>query len=154
MTRPSMTLPRRQKTSPRTPAWKRHGEGLFPAALEVLGELEILGADWPELLEAGKSAQGLDLEENAAALERICTYFLFRWFCKAVSDGDLLSKVQLSLLGTLTAARLGAVCGLGEALRLFSREIEHSEENLDALQEAFCFDERLAPQRFCAACQV
>ena len=142
------------KDLPADPGVEASGESLFPAVLEVLGELEILGADWPELLEAGKSAQGLDLEENAAALERICAYFLFRWFCKAVSDGDLLSKVQLSLLGTLTAARLGAVCGLGEALRLFSREIEHSEENLDALQEAFCFDERLAPQRFCAACQV
>ena len=90
------------------------------------------------------------MEENAPALERICAYFLFRWFCKTVSDGDLLSKVQLSLLGTLTAARLGSVCGLGEALRLFSREIEHSGENLNALQEAFCFDERLSPGRFFA----
>ena len=127
------------------------GEPLFPAALEALGELEILGGDWPELLEAGKTAPGLDLEEHAALLGRICAYFLFRWVCKAVGDGDLLSKVQLALLGTLTAARLGSLCGLGEALRRFCREVEHSGENLDALQEKFCFDERLWPERFFAS---
>ena len=124
------------------------GEGLFPAALEVLEELEILGEDWLPLLAAGKSAPGLDLEEYAPALERICAYFLFRYFCKAVNDGDLLSRVQLALFGTLTAARLGSLCGLEEALRRFYREVEHSEENLEQLQEAFCFDGRLSPERF------
>lgn len=135
------------------PGVETEGEGLFPGALEVLEELEILGADWLPLLRAGREASGLDLEEHAAALERICTYFLFRWFCKSVSDGDLLSKVQLALLGTLTAARLGSVCGLGEALRRFCREVEHSGENLDRLQEAFCLDERVSPERFLAELQ-
>ena len=123
-------------------------EELFPQALEALAELEVLGEDWPPLLEEGKSAAGLDLEENAPALERICAYFLFRYFCKAYSDGDLLSKVQLALLGTLVSAHLGGICGLGEALRRFSREVEHSVENLERLEEGFCFDERLCPERF------
>lgn len=126
------------------------GEGLFPAALEVLGELECLGRDWPALLEAGRSAPGLSLEDHAPALERTCAYFLFRWFCKAVADGDLLSRVELAVLGTLTAARLGSLVGLGEALRLFSREVEHSVENLLALQQAFCADRRLSLGRFLA----
>ena len=37
----------------------------------------------------------------------------------------------------LTVERLAAVCGLGEALRRFSCEIEHSQENLDRLLEGF-----------------
>lgn len=119
------------------------GESLFPGALEVLEELEVLGEDWLPLLAAGKSAPGLDLEENAPALGRICAYFLFRWTCKAVCDDDLLSRVQLALLGTLVSARLGSLCGLGEALRRFCREVEHNEENLERLREAFCFDGRL-----------
>ena len=123
-------------------------EGLFPQALETLAELEVLGEDWLPLLEMGKNTKGLDLEEHAPALERICAYFLFRYFCKAYSDGDLLSKVQLALLGTLVSARLGGICGLGEALRRFSREVEHSDENLERLEEGFCFDERLSPERF------
>ena len=123
-------------------------EGLFPQALEALAELEVLGEDWLPLLEMGKNTKGLDPEEHAPALERICAYFLFRYFCKAYSDGDLLSKVQLALLGTLVSARLGGICGLGEALRRFSREVEHSDENLERLEEGFCFDERLSPERF------
>ena len=123
-------------------------EGLFPDALEALAELEVLEEDWVELLAAGKNGAGLDVEEHAPALERICAYFLFRYFCKAYSDGDLLSKVQLALLGTLVSARLGSICGLGEALRCFSREVEHSDENLERLEESFCFDERLSAERF------
>ena len=49
---------------------------------------------------------------------------------------------------TLVSARLGGICGLGEALRRFSREVEHSDENLERLEEGFCFDERLSPERF------
>lgn len=129
--------------------WETEGNtDLFPQALEALAELEVLGEDWLPLLEQGKNAEGLDWEEHAPALERICAYFLFRYFCKAYSDGDLLSKVQLALLGTLVCARLGGICGLGEALRRFSREVEHSGENLERLEEGFCFDERLDLGRF------
>ena len=129
--------------------WETEGNtDLFPQALEALAELEVLGEDWLPLLEMGKNAEELDLEEHAPALERICAYFLFRYFCKAYSDGDLLSKVQLALLGTLVCARLGGICGLGEALRRFSREVEHSGENLERLEEGFCFDERLDLGRF------
>ena len=135
---------------PGEPDVEAAGEGLFPAALEALGELEVLGRDWTAVLEAGKTVSGLDPEANAPALERICAYLVFRWFCKAVGDGDLLSKAQLAVLGTLTAARLGTVCGLGEALRLFSREVEHSAENVAALHEGFCFDSRLSLPRFFA----
>lgn len=131
--------------------WETDEESLFPQALEALGELEVLGEDWLPLLEAGKTAAGLDLEENAPSLERICAYFLFRYFCKAYSDGDLLSKVQLALLGTLVSARLGELCGLGEALRRFSREVEHSSENMEQLEEGFLYDDRLSPERFFAA---
>ena len=62
-----------------------------------------------------------------------------------------LSKVQLALLGTLVSAHLGGICGLGEALRRFSREAEHSMENLERLEEGFCFDGRLSPERFFTA---
>ena len=134
---------------PAQPQVAAEGEGeLFPAALEVLGELEVLGGDWTALLAWGRTAPPPDLEANAPALERICAYFLFRWLCKAVNDGDILSRMELAVLGTLTAARLGAAAGIGEALRLFSREVEHSGENLEALQDAFCFDERLSLGRF------
>ena len=44
--------------------------------------------------------------------------------------------------------RLASVCGLPEALRRFSTELEHDDDNLDALLEAFREEERFAPGRF------
>ena len=56
---------------------------------------------------------------------------------KAVNDGDLLGRAQFCALGVLVTDRLSRFVGLPEALRLFSREIEHSEDNLDTLLEQF-----------------
>lgn len=126
------------------PDWAGEEE-LFPAAAEFLGELEILGPDWAELLNAPAP---LELDSHADALSRLCGYFLFRYVCKAMGDGDVLGKIQLAVLAVLTAAHYGGGIGIPEAARLFSREIEHSEENLQALAEGFCLDQRLTLERF------
>lgn len=112
------------------------GPGLFPEALRVLQELEVLEADWRTLLRRGEETSAEPADE--ALLERIACYFAFRHLLKTVNDGDLLGRAQLCVLAVLTVERLAPVCGgLGEALRRFCREVEHSEENLAALQEAF-----------------
>ena len=73
------------------------------------------------------------------ALERIAVYFAFRYLLKTVNDGDLLSRAQLCVFAVLVVERLSAACGLPEALRRFSREIEHNEDNVEALLDAFRF---------------
>ena len=108
---------------------------LFPAALEFLASLEILDADWPALLKQAEAAE--KTPQPAAPLERIAVYFAFRYLLKAVNDGDLLSRAELVVFAVLTVERLAPVCGLPEALRRFSAEIEHDDDNLDALLEAF-----------------
>lgn len=108
---------------------------LFPAALEFLASLEILDADWPALLKQAEAAGKTPQPE--APLERIAVYFAFRYLLKAVNDGDLLSRAELVVFAVLTVERLAPVCGLPEALRRFSAEIEHDDDNLDALLEAF-----------------
>lgn len=108
---------------------------LFPAALSVLEELETLEPDWPALLRQAAAAPHVPVCE--AHLERIAAYFLFRYLLKTVNDGDLLGRVQLLALAVLTIRQLAGVCGLPEALRRFSCEIEHSDDNIDALSEAF-----------------
>lgn len=52
----------------------------------------------------------------------------------------------------LTAQRLTAVCGLWEAVRRLCCEVEHSEENLEALRLAFLRDAALSPGAF--LCQL
>ena len=107
---------------------------LFPAALEFLASLEILDGDWPALLKQAAAAEKTPQPE--ALLERIAVYFAFRYLLKAVNDGDLLSRAELVVFAMLTVERLASVCGLPEALRRLSAEIEHDDDNLDALLEA------------------
>lgn len=115
---------------------------LFPFALRFLGTLEHLDADWPALLRQAETVRPVPQPE--LLLERIAVYFAFRYLLKAVNDGDLLSWAQLCVFAVLAVERLAAVCGLPEALRRFSCEIEHSNENLDALLQGFWQDEPLS----------
>jgi len=103
----------------------------FPGILRVLAGLEILEPDWPALLVRAETAKFRPVSE--ALLERIAVYLGFRYLLKAVNDGDLLGRAQLVAVGVLVVERLASVCGVEEALRRFSCEIEHSEENLEAL---------------------
>ena len=127
------------------------GEGteLMPAALELLASLEALDPDWRDLLRRAEKAEGAAVSEDL--LERIAVYFAFRYLLKCVNDGDLLSRAQLCVLAVLVIERLAAVCGLEEALRRFSCEIEHSDVNVEALQTALYREEAFSPRRFLAA---
>ena len=107
---------------------------MFPDALDMLASLEILERDWPSLLEQAKTAK--KLPQPPELLERIGVYFAFRYLLKAVNDGDLLSRAELVVFAVLTVERLASVCGLPEALRRFSAEIEHDDDNLEALLDA------------------
>lgn len=130
-------------------AASQEGSRFFPAALRLLGELEVLEADWRDLLIQAEQTMEARGEEDL--LERIAVYFAFRYLLKAVNDGDLLGRAQLVVCSVLVVERLGAVCGLGEALRRYSSEIEHNEENLSALLEAFWQQEALSLEQLLSA---
>lgn len=119
------------------------GIPVFPGALRVLRQLEILEPDWPELLERAETADLQTVSEEL--LERVAVYFAFRYLLKTVNDGDLLSRAQLVVLAVLVIRQLAAVCGVEEAVRRFSCEVEHSDENLSALLECFWTEEALSP---------
>lgn len=109
------------------------------AACRCLRSLEILEPDWQALLERWENSPALPAfaPREPEKLERIAVYLAFRYLLKAVNDGDLLGRAQFCLLGVLTVDRLSRFTELSEALRLFSREIEHDQDNLDALLDAF-----------------
>ena len=112
----------------------------------MLAGLEILGGDWRALL--ARAEQAVPGAVPDEALERIAAYFLFRYLLKTVNDGDLLGRMQFVLFSTLTVERAASLVPLPEALRLYCREIEHDEENLDALRAAFQPDGPLPPAAF------
>ena len=121
----------------------------FTAALRLLGELEVLETDWRDLL--ARAEQAAEVREEEDLLERIAVYFAFRYLLKAVNDGDFLGRAQLVVFSVLVVERLGAVCDLGEALRRYSSEIEHNEDNLAALLEAFWQQEAFSLERLLSA---
>ncbi len=70
--------------------WKKQetavppGPGLFPHALRVLSGLEVLDGDWRDLLRRRSEAPPADVPETL--LERLATYFAFRYLLKAVNE--------------------------------------------------------------------
>ena len=137
----------------RQPEAAEPAEGWEPAACRCLRSLEILEPDWRALLEHWENSPALPAfaPQEPETLERVAVYLAFRYLLKAVNDGDLLGRAQFCLLGVLTVDRLSRFTELSEALRLFSREIEHDQDNLDALLDAFWRTEELSPKIFLAA---
>lgn len=134
--------------------------------LEVLAGLEALQPQWRDLLSAGKArlAAGEILPAPGEAenpqtagdglptlggvknpqtlgeeqVRRAAEYFLYRHWLRCLNDGDVLTWCELAVAGVAVCAALAEVDGLGfaEVLRRFCLEVEHSQPNLDALQDA------------------
>lgn len=105
--------------------------------LSCLEKLEILQADWPGLLSAA-AAQSAPPPPPDEAGGRCAAYFLYRHWLRALNDGDLLSWCELAVMGTAVAGAMSPLMGGGfqESFRRFCLEVEHSQPNLDALQDA------------------
>lgn len=103
-------------------------------------DFEPIDESWSEALE------GLSGKEpciNEKYLTNIFIYFVWRYFMKAVHDGDVMSKI---ILGAISCAMI-AIMAEGEnledyikAAKLYSKEIEYSEENLEMMLE-MCYTE-------------
>lgn len=122
---------------------------LFPYGLRFLGMLEALEPDWRDLLARAETAA--PAAQRPALLERIAVYFTFRYLLKTVNDGDLLGRAKLCVFAVLAVEKLAAVCGLPEALRRFSCEVEHDDDALDALLEELDGDAPFSMEQFLAA---
>lgn len=133
---------------------------MFP----LIYELELLRNEWSDLLhksqdilffseETGFAQMKQEFEswktqnsEMEVHLEQILIYFLFTYFPASVYDGQLFAKVQMSVYCTwmielLWMARWfsnGKKLEIEEMIEIlyrFSREFEHSDENLETLDE-------------------
>ena len=90
--------------------------------------------------EAGVQDPQLSAEEEIMA-EQLLMFWIYTYFCGAVYDGWIYSKVMLALCSTWWIFRIRDANhfsgGLIEAAYRYAREIEHSDENLNALEEWF-----------------
>lgn len=95
------------------------------ALAQVYRELDLLTDRWKEKLDSLTEARWDE------GLCRIAQYGICRHWYQAVSDWDLTSRVKLLLSGCALTARLPGA--LADNTQLWSKEIENSTQNLDAL---------------------
>ncbi len=118
---------------------------------EVYLDLERLDDAWTAVLEDLRDhGDAIDLEgfshyitDREEEYEQLLVYFLYRHFLTAYEDGDVSSKVSFAVLSTRMIRLLGALHWqqtgsftledqVGYA-RMYSAEIEYSQDNLDTL---------------------
>ncbi|WP_346916016.1 flagellin lysine-N-methylase [Clostridium sp.] len=86
-------------------------------------------------------------KDNMYKFENILVYFVFRYFMKAVFDYDVAAKVKTAVVSYLMIKKLFIVRWIEggdlsdkdivDISHTYSKDIEHLEENIDALAEIF-----------------
>ena len=104
-------------------------KGSFSALRDFFRNLDILTDRWRQLLDTPPLSQ--PLPEDALALAQ---YFLDRYWLQALSDGDLMCRVKAVLAACLLLTSLPG--DFRANAQLFSKEIENSPENWDAVLDA------------------
>lgn len=106
--------------------------------LTLLEGLEILQPQWRQLLGEGRREAAGAGSVPGRAGARAAAYFLYRHWLRGVWDGDVLSWAEFAVLGTAVSARLAPLReeGFPGVFRLFCQELEHSEHNMEAVQDA------------------
>lgn len=140
---------------------------LFERRMEVFDQLEVFDEEWrgtPKRIKQRFLTEGATgyqkalhefTEEYKAReyeYEHLMVYFIFRYGMKSAFDRDFLSKVRFGIASFLMIRdmdlerflRNGRVFTLEDRIdvaRIYSKEVEHSEENLEQLSEAFAGEE-------------
>lgn len=86
-------------------------------------------------------------KENMYKFKNILVYFIFRYFMKAVFDYDMSAKIKLAIVSALMIKELSILRwiekdefieeDLVDIAHMYSKDIEHSDENIETLQEIF-----------------
>lgn len=135
----------------------------FLSRMEAYEELEVLDHEWEnvkqklyqffeenEYLSVLEEYQGA-VKDNEFEYEHLLVYFTFRYFMKAWYDGNVFSKAQLAVASYLVIRDMdmvryfenGKQFTLSDRIdtaRIYAKEVEHSEYNLELLEEAFTFE--------------
>lgn len=118
--------------------------------LETLESLEKLDVQWNAELASAKKitpekaeAFGAILLQNEWEAEHLAVYFAYRYFMTAAFDGKLTEKASFTVFSVIACLVLQAnlpdysqKSARIEAARRYSKEVEHSAENMAAVTQA------------------
>lgn len=138
--------------------------GDFLARMQVFYEMETLGDEWRRVKAEFRKYY---TEENYEAIlseyqsseafvesdyEQLMIYFTFRYLMNAVFDYDTASYAKLAVIFTLTIRDMDALryhlqnkkfnrADRLDVVRIFSKEVEHSQDNIDLVREECLFED-------------
>lgn len=139
------------------PSYNRH-----KIRMQILGELEVLDKEWQNVYDKMKDRWSestyndslLAFYESGAYkemdYENLMVYFTFRYFMNAYYNLDVLSYGRLAVVFTRMVCDMdmlfyeengGAFSRADrvDTARIFSKEVEHSEENVEYIREELMF---------------
>lgn len=113
--------------------------------IDFLTTLNVLDSSWLEVLEKSKNKSSEI--PNSVEAEQIAVYFVYRYFLKSLFDCDALSKLKFMAVSVVSIYVLSQECGgLSESARRYSVEVEHNEDNIEAIYDEFLFNASLSTE--------
>lgn len=139
---------------------------LFKQRMQLYKTLELLDEEWeqvwnrmndlfqsPQIYKKLHGELCKHYKNRERDYENLLVYFLFRYGMKAVYDYNFLEKVKFTVISFLVIRDMDAEryardkrFTLEERIdtaRIYSKEVEHSEDNLEILAEACVFEEAM-----------
>ena len=112
---------------------RKRGHGSMTRVRQLFSSMDHLTDAFPLVLQDLECAD----PDMYPQLEHLTVYFLFRWWLKAACNDRIWQQAAATVVSVLTVAGLAKSMGqITEAARLFSKEIEHSEQNLAMMKKA------------------
>ena len=137
----------------------------FQLRCDVYAAMELLDEEWEQLFADTKALLGSISEADYAKAiqtltasspdveiwyEHFLVYVVFRYAIKSVYDTEFFDRIRLAAAFYLMLRDVDATFYLKtghftlsdriDLARVFSRQVEHSEENVESLMESFLFD--------------
>ena len=115
------------------------------SGLDTLLELEVLEESWHETIRETISYWNNNLakqfsEDATFVFEKILISLLFNYFCGAVYDGQIYARAMIAIMSTHWIMMIQAAhpnMDLAQNIYLYSREVEHSDTNVNTLISYF-----------------
>lgn len=155
--------------------------GLFLERMRLFSSLESIRTEWDELLlrfqkrymdsEEGRQQYIADRKAYDDMLnnvnreyekEQLIVYYCFLCLARCVDDYDFLGKMKLAVtsflmvrdMNTLRMAEQNGEFTVDDQVvtaRIYAKEVEHSEWNLEYMADEFLFGEAYTPENLCVA---
>ena len=145
-----------REPQPLTPAQNAQGSRFI---FDLHLGFEIMSDRWKKALtqaadNAGSFSFSEDFEKD---FEKFALYYLYRYYLEAVRSGDVLYSLRRMVCAYFITGRLDADFAAAgytlERMRIlqrYSKEVEHSYENTEALNAAFDSDDRFSVENLIA----